>query len=70
MRFIKWFNTGEGREVNVTREFYEELIKPGFLPLEALINAQFEYIKQEHGRLHGCSQRFDQTGDIQDIFHF
>ena len=52
MRFIKWFNTGEGREVNVTREFYEELIKPGFLPLEALINAQFEYIKQEHGRLH------------------
>lgn len=52
MKFIHWFNTGAGREFNVTREFYEEMVVPGFLPIEALANVKIEYIKQVHSDLH------------------
>lgn len=46
LRFIKWFNSGKNREINVTREFYEELIKTGFISQNELLEIQFEYIKQ------------------------
>lgn len=52
MGFIHWFNTSKNREYNVTREFYEEIIKPGYLPMDTLVKAKFEYIKQTHSKLH------------------
>lgn len=57
LKFIRWFNSGKNREVNVTREFYEELIVPGYIPENAIINAKFEFIKQAECKL-GYSNAF------------
>lgn len=57
LKFIRWFNSGKNREVNVTREFYEELIEPGYLPENTLINAKFEFVKQAECKL-GYSNAF------------
>lgn len=57
LKFIRWFNSGKNREVNVTREFFEELIVPGYLPEDALQNAKFEFIKQAECKL-GYSNAF------------
>ncbi|MBV1818120.1 hypothetical protein [Clostridium cochlearium] len=43
---IKWLNGGENREVNVYREFYEEIVAPGFLPEEVMKNLEVEFLKQ------------------------
>lgn len=57
LKFIRWFNSGKNREVNVTREFYEELIVPGYIPENAIIDAKFEFIKQAECKL-GYSNAF------------
>ncbi len=44
-KFLKWFYSKKNREVTVHREFFEELIQPGFLPLDSLLNFKAEYIK-------------------------
>ena len=51
LRFIKWFNSGKNREINVTREFYEELIKTEFLSQNVVFEVHFEYIKQNDCKL-------------------
>jgi hypothetical protein len=37
--FLEWFKTRKGRETSAWREFYEELIRPGYLPID-----EFPYI--------------------------
>lgn len=46
--FLDWFQKGEEREVAPYREFYEELIKAGVLPIELFANVQFEKKKTKH----------------------
>jgi hypothetical protein len=41
-RFVRWFESGHSRESSPWREFYEELIKPGMLPLK-----DFPYILED-----------------------
>lgn len=45
-KIINWFNDSRNREINVYREFYEEIVKPGFLPEEVLKNLEIEFLKQ------------------------
>lgn len=42
---INWFDIRKNREVNVFREFNEELIAEGVLPLDSLLTTKFEYMK-------------------------
>lgn len=49
IKFLRWFNEGKNREVNTTREFYEELIAPGYLPEDVLFGTEFEFLKQDIG---------------------
>lgn len=46
LKIISWFNSGKNREINVDREFYEEIVTPGFLPEVAMKNMEVEFIKQ------------------------
>lgn len=62
IKFIKWFNSGGNREFTVTREFCEELIKPGFLPQESLLDVKFEFIKQAE-----CKLRYSKAFDCREI---
>lgn len=43
---LDWFNTGSNREISVYREFVEEIIEPGILPIDVLKNIKIEFIKQ------------------------
>lgn len=45
-KIIKWFNDSENREINVYREFYEEIVEPGFLSEEVMKNLEIEFLKQ------------------------
>lgn len=52
MEFLKWFEGRKNREMDPWREFYEELIEPGFLPAEAFRHIKYAYIgKHEEGIL-------------------
>tara|TARA_R110002050_G_scaffold187306_1_gene321740 strand:- start:16666 stop:17481 length:816 start_codon:yes stop_codon:yes gene_type:complete len=45
--FLKWYNSpNKKREVCYDREFYEELIKPGFLPSKTFGYPVIDFIKQ------------------------
>src|SRR5690606_23386036 len=47
LRFIKWYNNADKkREVSYDREFYEELVKPGFLPEKLFPYPVIEFKKQ------------------------
>lgn len=46
LKIIRWFNSGKNREINVDREFYEEIVTPGFLPEAAMKNMEVEFIRQ------------------------
>lgn len=43
---LDWFDTGSNREISVYREFIEEIIEPGILPIDVLKNIKIEFIKQ------------------------
>lgn len=45
-KIIKWFNDSKNREINVYREFYEEIVEPGFLSEEVMKNLEIEFLKQ------------------------
>lgn len=33
-KFVRWYESGKGREVGPWREFYEELVRPGYLSVD------------------------------------
>ena len=43
---LNWFDSRKNREVSAYREFYEELIRPKILPIEALSSMKIEFLKQ------------------------
>lgn len=65
-KFIKWFNKKRNRELNPSREFYEELIKTGYVPESLFENPKFNFIKTvykgiQYGEHYGINEllRFD-----------
>ena len=46
-RFLKWYETGKGRESSPWREFHEELIAPGYLSWETFPHAQFSFLRRQ-----------------------
>ncbi len=46
VRFLNWYASGHGRELNPWREFYEELVRPGTLPEGVFPYAQFQHIRR------------------------
>ena len=44
LKFMEWFNSMKNRECDPTREFFEELIRPGFLPEESFRNLQYRKV--------------------------
>lgn len=50
--FLKWFESRKNREIDPWREFYEELIEPGFLPENLFRHIKYTYVgKHEEGIL-------------------
>ncbi|TDD78546.1 SMODS-associated NUDIX domain-containing protein [Flavobacterium caseinilyticum] len=50
--FFKWFENRKNREIDPWREFYEELIEPGFLPEKLFKHIKYAYVgKHEEGVL-------------------
>lgn len=45
--FMRWYQSGRGRETDCWREFYEELVAPGILPGDI-----FGYVSTRHLRRH------------------
>jgi hypothetical protein len=50
--FLKWFFTGENREVDPWREFYEELVAPSILPKEQFGYIHYELVGQHFEPIH------------------
>ena len=46
-RFLDWYASGVGRELEPWREFYEELVRPGLLP-----SSIFPFVLAQHIRRH------------------
>ena len=45
-KVLNWFDSRENREVEVYREFYEEIVKNNILPIEVLSSMKIEFLKQ------------------------
>ena len=45
-KVLNWFDTRKNREVTSYREFYEEIMRPEMLPIEALTSMKIEFLKQ------------------------
>lgn len=63
-RFLDWYASGHGRELDPWREFYEELIRPGILPAESFPFACFQHLRRhqagiEHARHTNNGARFE-----------
>lgn len=44
LEFLKWFDSRKNREIDPWREFYEELVEPGLLPIELFKHVKYVYI--------------------------
>lgn len=53
MKFMQWFTAEKERETSGWREFYEELVQPGYLP-----HNLFPYIHYQHIRRHEHPVRY------------
>jgi hypothetical protein len=45
--FMRWFESGRARETSPWREFYEELVQPGILPLEHFPYVFVDFIRRD-----------------------
>lgn len=68
IEFIKWFQTKRNREVNVIREFFEEIIDRQILDANSLKDIKFEFIKTYDSGLHYASQFSSFEILLHDIF--
>lgn len=46
-KFIDWFRSREDRELDPVREFYEELIAPGYLPKDKFAYFNYRFLKEK-----------------------
>lgn len=60
--FIKWFESGIGRETDAWREFYEELIVPNILPGDV-----FKAVRYDRIRRHYEPMRFSEHAQLPEI---
>ena len=68
IEFMNWFNSGKDREISPWREFYEELIRPGYLPSELFPYIFYHHIKRyEHPLRYSAHARSNELL-IADIF--
>lgn len=68
--FLEWIKTSENRECDHIREFYEELVSPGYIKEECLKSISFEYIKRVNSGVHySVHQQSDEilVFDIIDV---
>lgn len=58
VKFLEWFDEGVGREINVTREFREELVESGYIDRSILLDFKPELIRHCEREL-GYSMHFE-----------
>lgn len=46
LKFLDWFDSRKDREITTLREFYEELVKPKFLPESCALNFNPQFVRQ------------------------
>lgn len=68
IKFVKWFQTRKNREVNVTREFFEEIIDKQILEVGSLKDIEFEFVKTYDSGLHYAEQFKSYEILLHDIF--
>jgi hypothetical protein len=49
--FLKWFESGKNREQGASREFYEELVRNGPLPVSLLPKVRFDFRRRHVNKL-------------------
>lgn len=52
LKFLDWFDKGKGREIQVCRELFEELVEPGYLNMDHPWSAEIEYLTSAKRALH------------------
>lgn len=62
--FIRWFESRKNREVDPWREFFEELVEPGLLPIEHFKHVKYVYIGS-HKELESPSPVFPNTDEFR-----
>lgn len=68
IEFFKWFNSRKNREIDPWREFFEELIEPGFLPAEHFRHIKYTFIgEHQEGIIRNTDYPIDQFRHA-DIF--
>jgi hypothetical protein len=67
-RFIAWFESGKGREIDPHREIYEELIEPGYLSLGDGKVLDLQFVKREVSGLRSTPLAKREVL-IADIYH-
>ena len=61
--FVKWFSSGENRELTPWREFYEELVDENLLPRDPFPWVKFRLIRTRFGKL-GRSEHFNNAPEL------
>lgn len=60
--FVRWFESGRGREVDGWREFYEELVATGILPGD-----DFRYVNYDHAARIYRPLRYSQWAESKEL---
>lgn len=68
IKFLEWFQTRRNREVNVVREFIEEIIDKNILEIQSLKDVEFEFIRTYNSGLHYTEQFGSYEILLHDIF--
>jgi hypothetical protein len=69
-KFLDWIDSGKNREIDVNREFCEELVKPGYISAITMNDVDYEFINHCNSGIHysphfGCKEIF--LADIYDV---
>lgn len=63
VRFIRWFESGQNREIGGWREFQEELISTGLLPRAEFVSVEYDFVGRTFRPL-----RYSQYAQSKEIF--
>jgi hypothetical protein len=65
--FVRWYESGRGRETDCWREFYEELIVPGILPAYAFRLVKYDFRGRRYNPMRYSSHANGQEMLIADV---
>lgn len=68
LQFVRWFESGTGRETDGWREFYEELVAPGLLPKSAFRSIKYDRVGRHYHPMRYSAWAQSQELLIADIF--